>query len=54
MKESNFHDIANAKPMLEIAKGKIGAWASHRRVHKGGCTLVNRGSIREASCWQHQ
>lgn len=53
MKESIFHNIANAKSILEIAKGKIGAWASHRREDKGGCTLANRGSIPEASCWQH-
>lgn len=36
MKESNSHNRANAKSMLKIAKGKIGAKASHRRVEKGG------------------
>jgi len=50
MKESNFHNTANAKSILEIAKGKTGVWASYRRVHKGECTLANR----EASCRQHQ
>lgn len=54
MKESNFYNIANVKSILEIAKGKIGAWASHRRVHKAGCTFVNRQSITEASCFQQQ
>lgn len=32
MKESNFHNIANAKPTLQIAKRKTGAWISHRRI----------------------
>lgn len=36
MKESNSHNRAKAKSMLKIAKGKIGAKASHRRVEKVG------------------
>lgn len=44
MKESNFHNIANAKPILQIAKRKTGAWISHRRIRKG--------TFGEASCWQ--
>lgn len=41
MKESNFHNRVNAKPILEIVKGKIVAWESYRKVCKGRCTLAN-------------
>lgn len=36
MKENNFHNIANTKSILEIAKGKTETWASHRGVHNRG------------------